>query len=870
MTAERIEQREARNLVLAPGEYVFVQDVKEGGIRTLVGPTVFSPTGEDQPVLYKMKGHKPFIPVKLSDATQKAAIAVEGYYLVLLNPAEDHSHPRGGRGEPTPELSVGRKINIPGPTMFPLWPGQSVQMIKGHHLRSNQYLLVRIYNEEEAKANWADAIIKPATDSESEDILITGDAPADLAVGKMYIIKGTDVSFYIPPTGVSVVADHNITRGEQVGDGYVREALTLERLEYSILVNENGSKRYERGPKVVFPEPTELFIRGKKGEKKFRAVELSEIQGIYVKVIASYIDEQGNERKQGDELFITGKDTPIYYPREEHSLVKYDSNTKHFATAIPGGEGRYQMDRLSGHIDTIRGPAMLLPDPRTKVIVRRVLTGKECALWYPGNEEAQQYNAAMRALLGQAPTTRSGALSEGQVTRSKVKAKSKGGEEKSRGIAVNALDSGGMEMSMYASANSAVIADEFSRASTYTQPRTVTLDTKYQGVPIINVWTGYAVMVVSNSSGERRVVEGPKRVLLNYDETLEVLSLSTGRPKHTGRLLKTVYLRTKNNKVGDHITLETKDHVQVTIDLSFLVDFEGERSEWFNVENYTKFLTDHVRSVLMGTIKRYPVAQFYLQSVEIIRDAILGEKVEDEERIGMIFAENGMKIRDVDIREVNIMDLDIRKMLDREQHEVVANNIQLDRHRRALAFTQEEQDIDRKIKLERDQTAAFNHKLEVEESLRQLSLIVQKLNNEAKKHEVRKQAIEIAAAADMTEHEASLARKHATDAQEQSVLDREQARKIDLLREEADQVVKRLSTFGPSFSEALTTIANNETAEKVAKALSVQTMLGGKDAVDVFTQAFRGIPGLEAFMRQRGLPAPTNGTKKTDRAPLSK
>ena len=40
----------------------------------------------------------------------------------------------------------------------------------------------------------------------------------------------------------------------------MRDALTLERLEYCILVDQNGKKRYERGPQVVFPEPTEAFV----------------------------------------------------------------------------------------------------------------------------------------------------------------------------------------------------------------------------------------------------------------------------------------------------------------------------------------------------------------------------------------------------------------------------------------------------------------------------------------------------------------------------------------------------------------------------------------------------------------------------------
>ena len=177
------------------------------------------------------------------------------------------------------------------------------------------------------------------------------------------MIRGTDVSFYIPPTGLGVVPDAH--------GRHVRDALTLERLEYCILVDEDGRKRYERGPQVVFPSPTEVFVE-QGGQRKFRAIELSELHGLHIKVIAPY-----EQYKEGDELFITGKQTAIYYPREEHSLIRVDGRERHVAVAIPAGEGRYVVDRATGVIRIVRGPAMFLPDPIREVLVRRVLTERE-------------------------------------------------------------------------------------------------------------------------------------------------------------------------------------------------------------------------------------------------------------------------------------------------------------------------------------------------------------------------------------------------------------------------------------------------------------------------------------------------------------
>nr|MBA3456217.1 hypothetical protein [Deltaproteobacteria bacterium] len=623
------ERNPKRDLVLAPSEYAYMQDVTKGIVKTYTGPTVINPTAQERPVVFDAE-KKLFEPCTLEQAVQQIAIAPEGYYVILKNPSTRFDHPAAGGVFPSPDLNVGRKINITGPCSFALWPGQLVQLVQGHHLRSNQYLLVRVYNEEEARKNWGQAVIKPATpDSGAESVV-----PIDLAVGKLLIIKGTDVSFYIPPTGVGVVPDET--------GHWVRDALTLERLEYAILVDQNGKKRYERGPHVVFPEPTEAFIT-RDGARKFRAIELNEIQGLHIKVIAPYT-EHGRTYREGDELFITGKETAIYFPREEHSLVRGDGHDKHFAVAVPAGEARYVMNRKTGEIRTVRGPAMLLPNPVDDVIVRRVLSDRECAAWYPANVDALAYNRGLRQI--EDGGARPGAVVEGDVQKSKGK-------------------SAAQQVAMGPASFEAV-----DRSNQFTKPRTLVFTTKFEGVPAVSVWVGYAVLVVDKQGG-RRVEQGPKNLLLEYDETLEVIQLSTGTPKATERLVQTVFLRVLNNKVSDRCVVETADHVQVTLAYAMRVNFVGEPARWFEVENYVKFLCDHVRSVLKGSAKKHTIEAFYAQSVDLIRDAILGR---GEPRPGMLFPENGMHVTDVEIIGVTIDDEGIAELLGDAQHEAVESN----------------------------------------------------------------------------------------------------------------------------------------------------------------------------------------------------
>src|SRR5205085_2039 len=134
-------------------------------------------------------------------------------------------------------------------------------------------------------------------------------------------------------------------------------------------------------------------------------------------------------------------------------------------------------------------------------------------LWYPSNKEALVYNQSLRAVMDETEGARAGFVSEGELLVS----------NKMRQMIP-------LSSPHDKSAEKSATPDSIERNLAYTQPRTVTLNTKYQGVPTINVWTGYAVMIVSKT-GARRVEKGPSTILLDYDEGLDVLEMSSGKPK---------------------------------------------------------------------------------------------------------------------------------------------------------------------------------------------------------------------------------------------------------------------------------------------------------------------------------------------------
>ena len=817
-----------RDLVLPPGSYAYMQDVTKGVVKTYSGPTVINPTAQERPVIYDPASNTFRGTTALEDAMRIAPIAAEGYYIILRNPARANKHPDEGSAQPAAELEIGRAIIVPGPATFALWPGQSAEVIEGHHLRSNQYLLVRVYNEDEARRNWSKAVVKPATTDAGGTAAADPVAapPPDLTVGKQLIIRGTEVSFYIPPTGIEVVRDAG-------SESYAREALTLERLEYAILVDENGKKRYEVGPQVVFPLPTERFVEARddagRPSKKFRAVELNEIQGLHIKVIADYV-EAGVAHRAGDELFITGRDTAIYFPREEHSAIKYDGKAKHFATAIPAGEARYVMNRLTGEIRTVRGPAMLLPDPRSEVIVRRVLGDRECAAWYPGNADALAYNQGIRALMHNVPTTRQGAVSEGDIERGGKRVARPGG-----GGAAAAMEASRV------SGDQALVADEFSRASTYTQPRTITLDSKFQGAPQITVWTGYAVLVVSKT-GRRRVELGPATVLLDYDEGLETLGLSTGQPKSSDRVIETPYLQVENNQVSDMLGVETRDHVHVRLRLAYRVDFTGDPLRWFAIENYVKLLCDHTRSVLKSQLRRHAIEEFYASSTDRIRDIVLGAPGEGGRRPGMAFAVNGMRIVDVDVLEVALEDDKIRALLEQSQHDVVRASIDLSNLSRELAVTRQREAIARETAEVKQATRVRQDELARELAASELATALTRIGNALRESDERRKLVDVEQAIDGLKLAGRLDRVARERDQELAFGAREQAQQIELLRAQAETAVQRFTAASGNFSEALLALGRHETMVKVAEAWSVQRLVEGESLGDTLTRLFHNTP----------------------------
>ena len=806
-----------KDLVLSINEYAYVLDETKGHVVCWVGPSKTSLSNSDKLVRFDSRS-KSFVKCSYNDAINLFVTAPENWYAILKNPIEGNKHPKPGANNLPEDVHIGRKVNVRGPVSFALYPGQMAKVIKGHALRSNQYLLARVYEAEEAS--------KSAGEMRDTEGNVIENSQEKYVNGQILVIKGTEVSFYIPPTGIEVIAINNDDR-----KGYVREAVTLERLEYCILKDEDGNKRYVHGPEVVFPEPTETFVTSPKGGFIFRAVELSKISGIYVKVIAEYADEAGTIHPVGEELFITGNDQMIYYPRPEHAIISYDNKMMHHAIAIPEGEGRYIMNRMTGEIKTVKGPAMYLPDPRTEVVVKRKLTETQCRLWYPGNTAVLNYNTN---------------LNEKFVEKS---------------LATADLDT----LTAYCSVTSASASlanleakANISRGTSYTKPRTITLDNKLDGVVSIDVWTGYAVNVISKS-GERKVICGPQTVLLDYDQDLERLELSTGRPKTTDNLLRTVYLRHENNKVSDLINVETKDFVRATIKVSYCVDFDKEHMDkWFAVDNYIKYMCDRVRSLLKRAAKEYTIYDFYQNYSDIVRNVTLGLPMdgsnicEGPHAGHRFFPENGMFIHDVEVLSIDVQ-RDIEEMILDKQADMIRQTLE-------LADAQREAEIAEALsvaeqKKQELRTQELLNKMELQKKEAETKLAIQaEINRQQEAEDKAKKQAEadmqpiidaIAAASEARKNAAHAAQVARADAENASV-QAHQAAMAEIERAKqaayAATVKEIMASITPDLVAALEVGGKCDLMATMAEHMSPYALAQGESVVDATQKLLNGLP----------------------------
>ncbi len=654
-----------RDILVAPNEYAYVQDLTKGHIVLYVGPTKISLSNTERMILLR-DGR--FVPVERDDVRQGVLPFVEAtsaQYVVLENPPVDESLTPTPGANTAVSLRSGRKVVVPGPTEFPLWPGQRAQVVDGHSLRQDEFLVARVYDDT------FDDTLPP--------------------IGSEMIVRGTERSFYVPKSGIEVVPH----KGQ-----YVRKAWRMDRS-----------------------------------------------CGLHLRVVAPFEATEGDQLPpgsyaSGQDVFLWGREG-YFFPTE--STVVLD---RVVAIPLAENEGIYVRDRSTGAVRIVEGPTAFLPDPTKETVLQRALT-------------------------------------QAQVARFGAEARS-------------------------------------------------------DRVPAVYVPPSTAVMVVAKD--RREVVTGPRTRLLGYDEDLEQLTLSTGRPKTDAELLSTCFLRIEGNKVSDVIAVETADHVELSVALSYRVSFVGDPQRWFNVKDYVGLLCDHVSSIIRGVGRGVSLEDFYTRGTSIVRDAVLGARSEEGQnaaegrpeaprrgrREGRNFEENGMWVYDVEVLALEVLDPEVDGLLSSAQRMAIVSEIGRKKQALRLGDEQLTEQVSRAIFEAKAKT--FAAQVDLERADREAKLAAARTKLDLDHFETVERATHDAEAFSIRSR-ARLAESEAEAAIDKTRLDAQAA----AFREQ-------MEALAPELVATLRTLGNQSLARDLSMHLSPLAILGGDSVADVAERLLDRLP----------------------------
>jgi major vault protein len=322
-----------------------------------------------------------------------------------------------------------------------------------------------------------------------------------------------------------------------------------------------------------------------------------------------------------------------------------------------------------------------------------------------------------------------------------------------------------------------------------------------------------------------------------------------------------VYLRHENNKVSDLINVETKDFVRATVKVSYCVDFDKDHMDkWFAVDNYVKYLTDRVRSLLKRAAKDYTIYDFYQNYSDIVRNVTLGINPEAEEgecehnkhHNHRFFAENGMFIHDVEVLSIDVQ-RDVENMILDKQTDMIRQVLELADAQREAEIAEALSVAEKKKQELRTQELLNKTELQKKEAATKLAIQAE-INRKQEAEEKAKKQAEVdmqkmldvintaAIARDTAKFEAGIKNKElenaAAQAHEKAMADIEAAKQ----KAYADTVQQIMESITPELIAALEVGGKCDLMETIAKHMSPYAIAKGESVVEATQKLMNGLP----------------------------
>jgi major vault protein len=254
-------------------------------------------------------------------------------------------------------------------------------------------------------------------------------------------------------------------------------------------------------------------------------------------------------------------------------------------------------------------------------------------------------------------------------------------------------------------------------------------------------------------------------------------------------------------------------------------------------------MVDHLRSLIGNTVRNIGVQEFYTNAVNVLRDTVLGVKDEETgERKLRHFTENGMTVYDLELINITVKDPEVAKLLADSRQATLLDAVKLERAKQQLILVTGTEDANRQIALQQAITKEQSDKLKAEAAAREVETRkaeVEAINSlELLRQENARQAAEIEAKTKALYLETAKAQKDL----DQTYAEKEAARKITLLVEEAKAQTTRMQAVNPALVEALVALAQTGQFEAIAEHLAPLSIVRGESLSGTLQSMFAGTP----------------------------
>lgn len=344
----------------------------------------------------------------------------------------------------------------------------------------------------------------------------------------------------------------------------------------------------------------------------------------------------------------------------------------------------------------------------------------------------------------------------------------------------------------------------------------------------VSIYVPPSTAVMVTAKDRREVIIGPQTRILDHDDDLERLTLSTGRPKSDASLLTTCFLQIEGNKVSDLVEVKTADHVSLEVALSYRVSFIGDSERWFAVKNYVGLLCDHLGSIIRAAARGVSIERFHAEGADLLRGAVLGAKNAEGRREGRHFEENGMWVYDLEILEVRILDGEIESLLAAAQRTAITSDISRKEQQLRLGDEKLRESVDQQIFAARIDTLARQAELEAASRAARLAETETEMELSRRKT--------VGAAEQRAEATAAVARAELEVAERRGELDRR------ALEAQAAAFVQQMQAMQPELIATLKTVGGQKLAAELSRNLAPLAILGGDSVAGIAERLLARLP----------------------------